>query len=133
MDIAGLVLGLSFISFSSIPVCLSFSQRSKLAINHAIDYYDDKDGEATESSLKAYGDRWSRMCIVGLSLVGLICAFTTAIIVTIGGSDGVTLPLQWGQVAGWVSYSALLTEFAWIKKNRCSLPFNLLSSSRSRQ
>lgn len=69
LAIAGLVVGLSLIIFSNIPAFWSVSRSSKLSTTSAATYFDE-DGESTESSLKAFADKWPRSSIVALSLVG---------------------------------------------------------------
>jgi hypothetical protein len=126
LSIAGLALGLTLIVLSNIPVLRSFFRHK--SSTQAPGYYHDEDGDATESSLKAFGDKWPRRSIAGFSLIGLTCASVTAIMATIRRSEEAALPLLWCQFAGWVSLSIIIIMLASVDNNRCFPPFNQSSS-----
>ena len=111
LSIASLTMGFSLIVLSSIIASLSSSRRRRFE-SAVASGYNDKDGEATESSLKAFGGAWVWKCIVTFSLLGFSCIIAIVIIVTVTRSDEVASPLLWCQFTGWVSPATSPTLFA---------------------
>lgn len=130
LAIAGLVVGLSLIIFSNIPAFWSVSRSSKLSTTSAATYFDE-DGESTESSLKAFADKWPRSSIVALSLVGLTLISVMVTIGTIRRSDEAASPLLWCQAGSWVKLLSPFIKSIKTNKNRFFQLYNLLSSLRS--
>lgn len=100
LPVAGLALGLAVIGVSNIPVLCSVFQRSSPGESS---YYCDEDGEATESSVKALGDKWPRRGILGFSWIGLACASAIAAIASIHESAQAASFFSWCIFISWVS------------------------------
>lgn len=106
MSTVSLVVGMTLVVLSNIPVLWPFFRHGHPSTRQTPGYYRDEDGEATTSSLQAFGGKWIWRSIAGFSLVGLTCASAAAIIVTCGRSSEVPW-LLWCQFAGWVSCSII--------------------------
>lgn len=65
--------------------------------------YRDQDGDATAEPLAAFSDRWHRIVIFFLSVVGLDVTLSLAIIETSHNHYGYTVEL-WLLLAVWVSH-----------------------------
>lgn len=81
--------------------CLS-SNRKYQAIN---EIYEDKDGQATESSQAAFSDLFQRVSLIVLSVVGLALAAVSAVFTITQqnpSNDYHLIIQQWLQFASWV-------------------------------
>lgn len=65
-------------------------------------HYSDEDGEASDSSLREFSDKWQRIAIGLLSVIGLEISLGLAVITTAHtGIEGYVVQ-SWLQVAVWV-------------------------------
>lgn len=65
-------------------------------------HYSDEDGEASDSSLREFSDKWQRIAIGLLSVIGLEISLGLAVITTAhAGIEGYVVQ-SWLQVAVWV-------------------------------
>lgn len=66
-------------------------------------HYSDEDGEASESSLREFSDKWQRVAIGLFSVIGLEISLGLAIITTAHAGIEDYVVQSWLQVAVWVS------------------------------
>lgn len=67
--------------------------------------YVDEDGEATEGSLRRFSDKWQKIAIVILSLMGFEVCLGLAVITTVHAGIEHYLVQSWLLLAVWVSSS----------------------------
>jgi hypothetical protein len=101
--------GLALVAVSTSPAIFAtvsrFIRRRKVSEYSPIsghDLYEDEDGKATEESTKAFSDKFPKISITILTIVGFFVALALAVITTLRG-PGVYLVENWLQVAVWVS------------------------------
>lgn len=68
-------------------------------------HYADEDGDATEESMKKFSDKWQKIAIVVLSLMGFEVCLGLAIITTIHAGIAHSLVQSWLPLPVWVSSS----------------------------
>ncbi|THC93221.1 hypothetical protein EYZ11_007303 [Aspergillus tanneri] len=76
--------------------------------------YEDEDGEASESSLKAYSDTWQKVVIILLSVIGLELSLALAVLTLQSKHHGHLVVPFWLQTAGWST--AFFTEPSTVKR-----------------
>ena len=65
-------------------------------------HYSDEDGEASDSSLREFSDKWQRVAIGLLSVIGLEISLGLAIITSVHAGIEDYVVQSWLQVAVWV-------------------------------
>jgi hypothetical protein len=100
-------LALSLVALDSIPAIQSIARIARKSrdyepIQLAKDVYCDEDGEATEESLQAFSDKWQRIAIALLSIVGFLATLALAVLATLNLAIPNPTPI-WLQFALWVS------------------------------
>lgn len=102
-------LGLALVAVSISPAIFTtlsrFISPRKGPVYSAIsgdDLYEDEDGKATEESTKAFSDKFPRISIALLTIIGFSVTLALAIITTLEG-PGVYVVENWLQVGVWVS------------------------------
>lgn len=119
------ILEIVLVLASTIPAARNISQRltrrprqpirletntETLLLAHPEDHYqyqyEDEDGVATDASMEAFSDKWQRIAISVLSVVGFEVVLALAIVVTQSEQNHFVVPC-WLQVGSWVSSSLI--------------------------
>ena len=123
------ILEIVLVLVSTIPAARNISQRlarrprqpirletdtDTLLLAHPEDnyqyQYEDEDGIATDASMEAFSDKWQRIAISVLSVVGFEVVLALAIVVTQSEQNCFVAPC-WLQVGSWVSFFLLFRLF----------------------
>lgn len=79
---------------------------------HLASSYADEDGDATDDSVRRFSDKWQRMVICLLSVVGFEIALGLAITTTVHVGIEDYIVQSWLQIGIWVSLYIGIFEFA---------------------
>lgn len=100
------IVGLVLVAIDTVPalwqISKRFSTNKKNYFKQPHGLYEDEDGVATEETEAAFTDKYQRISIVLLSILGFLVSLVLAILATV--RLRLSLPIeQWLQFAIWVS------------------------------
>lgn len=100
------IVGLVLVAIDTVPalwqISKRFSTNKKDHLKQPPDLYEDEDGVATKETMAAFTDKYQRISIVLLSILGFLVSLVLAILATV--RLRLSLPIeQWLQFAIWVS------------------------------
>lgn len=106
---APVIAGLALIAAITIPAAFAYvRQLTKRELKTGS--YEDKDGKASEESVKAYSAKWSKVFIVLFAAIANGTAIATAVLATLHvGDDGLFLE-DWLTAAASVRYQPVDTH-----------------------